>query len=265
MEHPEIALLRGRMVSVGDWTGTVRGVFPRAVNIVRDDGLVVSLVERRVNMTVFSVMTSGAGDPGLVDGGTVRAASGFLETGGRRIRITGAPAFDGIVAEPCRGGEEIEAMKSARSCFRGRVEAGGLSGTSYEDSPPRLFGPDGRLPPDLSRLVGLGPGLTPSGDDFITGALMAGAWLPGSPAVETAGIESRLSTTTGAGRTLLTAAVCGMFPAYLLAFLDAARRARGPGDTASAVKTAANHGATSGRDALAGFFRFLDTAFQQGI
>jgi hypothetical protein len=116
----------------------------------------------------------------------------------------------------------------------------------------------------LSELLGLGPGLTPSGDDFVVGFLAARA-LAGSSVAEhaRARIADRLSATTRPGATIVSQALRGAFPAYLVRFssgvADAVSR---PGTSdepvsesglRSLVTDAAGHGASSGLDAVTGF------------
>ena len=107
----------------------------------------------------------------------------------------------------------------------------------------------------LGNLVGLGPGFTPSGDDFIAGTALAhaavGSHLP--DAVRRAVDGARHRTTTGGG-TLLHLVLRERFPSYQLRFL-------GEVSTDSAVEIDAEtvldhlreHGETSGTDMAAGF------------
>ena len=101
-----------------------------------------------------------------------------------------------------------------------------------------------------TRLVGLGPGMTPSGDDFLVGYL-AGLWITGQAkaarrmANSVRGLSGR---TTRAGSTILLHAADAHFPAYLVAAL----RALGDGETDDAIRIARSQGATSGLDALTG-------------
>jgi hypothetical protein len=117
------------------------------------------------------------------------------------------------------------------------------------------------LPEQLSRLVGLGVGFTPSGDDFISGALLAASLLGTS--VTDAGIEAvrhALHQTTAGGRTLLWLALHYRFPAYLLELAAALAKAAVAGMdelAQGAVRTAFRHGETSGMDAVAGLTWYL--------
>lgn len=97
------------------------------------------------------------------------------------------------------------------------------------------------------RLVGLGGGLTPSGDDFISGVLLAERL--GAPlCCDRPAVRSALCTTTAAGAALLRVALAGFPPRYQLSVVE--RLAAEDIDGALAI--ASRHGATSGLDALAG-------------
>jgi len=106
----------------------------------------------------------------------------------------------------------------------------------------------------LEGLIGLGQGLTPSGDDFITGALLAEKWLMESIKIDKSAISNALNKTSYAGRSLLYLALEGSFPAYLLSFINNLSIIRNENDFLRTVKDAAEHGSTSGLDSLAGFY-----------
>jgi hypothetical protein len=126
---------------------------------------------------------------------------------------------------------------------------------------------------DLSGLVGLGVGFTPSGDDFITGALASGALVAPGNIVDTSGLEGRLTSTTIGGATLLGLALDGSFPFYLVQFVTALGGIVGgvgqsgmddastpaAGAVSQAVALAVKHGHTSGTDAVSGFLHALNS------
>jgi len=100
----------------------------------------------------------------------------------------------------------------------------------------------------LGSLIGLGPGMTPAGDDFVCGVLMA-AQITGAQ-VATAPLAARLSATTVPGATVLWLALRRSFAAYLISPL--AGLALGRGEPHQAAESILAHGATSGSDSLAG-------------
>lgn len=145
-----------------------------------------------------------------------------------------------------------------------------LAGLSISGKPP--------LPGGLSSLVGLGIGLTPSGDDFIAGALLGegirqllgninteqpeafcGSDQQNSsfPAINKAEINGVLSKTSYSGRTLLWLALQGSFPHYLIKAARGLAGAAGLDDMELVVRTAMLHGETSGSDALSGLLWYL--------
>ena len=115
---------------------------------------------------------------------------------------------------------------------------------------------------DLSALVGLGVGLTPSGDDFLTGAMLAQELCTHSGRsrgqLNLPAICGRLHATTAAGETLLAASVQRRFPAYLIDLCDrlfgVAPDARLAVDQRPRLL---DHGQTSGTDAAVGLLWFF--------
>jgi len=113
----------------------------------------------------------------------------------------------------------------------------------------------------LPSLVGLGIGFTPSGDDFIAGALAAcsliGARLP--RASRDALLARSSTATTLPGSVLVSDAMDGSFPGYLrdFALCVAGDSRTGIADLEAAVARAAKHGYSSGVDATTGFLLAL--------
>jgi hypothetical protein len=114
----------------------------------------------------------------------------------------------------------------------------------------------------LAGLLGLGPGFTPSGDDFVCGALAALAVFDPCAPVDPSPIIGRFRSagpraadiTTLGGRTLVQLACRGSFPRYLEAFvLSAFSGTPSESDIESAVDALLAHGSTSGSDTLSGF------------
>lgn len=106
----------------------------------------------------------------------------------------------------------------------------------------------------LENLIGLGQGMTPSGDDFITGALLAEQVFNENLLIDKKRLASRSGQTTYAGATLLFQALKGSFPSYLLIFINDILRSRAKKDSYNAALKASAHGSTSGKDSIAGFY-----------
>ena len=109
------------------------------------------------------------------------------------------------------------------------------------------------------RLIGLGMGLTPSGDDFLTGCLAAlwyaaGAEHPAVPALRQA-LAGADGLTTDVGRAMLSAAEAGRFRTSLLALIEELFRPAADIEDSEWEKKAervACYGASSGWDMLSG-------------
>jgi hypothetical protein len=121
-----------------------------------------------------------------------------------------------------------------------------------------------RIASELESLLGWGPGLTPSGDDFIVGMLLAlgRAQLRSvfsNELLEAAAgmIEARAGDkTTAISASLLACAAAGEGDERLLALVDYVQTGQ-PGEVA-ARSAASSWGSTSGWDALAGIAITLD-------
>ena len=133
----------------------------------------------------------------------------------------------------------MESPEAFSGCFTG----------SRLDNPFVAFGREMLQRDRLEALVGCGPGLTPAGDDFLTGALLASS----GSALPRAKIERALPGTTAPGRTLLWMALNDQYPAYLVKFVGDLAAAVSTEAVTTAVRAACAHGETSGTDALAGF------------
>jgi len=230
-------------------------VHTRAINILRSDGLVASIVDEMASMTgmaarVPALFAGASTEPAA--GCPVSAAGTQIEiTGLARLELAGSQAWSGTIDDAAlsRALDRTLAAVLDALCLNGKPA--GLLGLLCSGSPKNLFVEKARTALSAGRLealVGLGPGLTPAGDDFLTGALMAL-----SPRSRIAALEEALSSTTPAGRTLLWQALRRSFPAYLVAFARSIAGAGSSGQVTEAVRAACAHGETSGSDALTGF------------
>jgi hypothetical protein len=110
------------------------------------------------------------------------------------------------------------------------------------------------LAPEAAQLIGLGPGVTPSGDDYLGGVLVALRWLGRAPQAESLWrwLEPRLSGATGAiSAAHLAAAAGGQVHEALHEMLDNLSAWETPSLTASLGRLDAV-GHSSGWDTLAG-------------
>jgi hypothetical protein len=124
-----------------------------------------------------------------------------------------------------------------------------------------------RLAGCLRALVGLGPGLTPSGDDFLVG-LMAASRALANPTCDLAAVMNRLlpslaGATTDQSYFMLKAAAAGHYPQGLVELVAAV--VAGDADrTRLSTGRLLDLGATSGQDMLAGALIWLDTC-REGV
>lgn len=113
--------------------------------------------------------------------------------------------------------------------------------------------------PDWSELIGLGPGLTPSGDDMLIGAMAALHTHPSMRRINRyhlflPALHSVALMTTTISCCYLENAAQGYFPTPLLRLL---RRLNQAGDTRQAIQALLLHGHTSGADTLIGLITTL--------
>jgi hypothetical protein len=113
-------------------------------------------------------------------------------------------------------------------------------------------------------LIGLGPGLTPSGDDYLVG-LLAGLEATGHrsrPALANAIAHAAPTRTTAVGAATLAHAARGAYAERLHDVLRAV--ATGSGDAlTTAIGRAMAYGATSGADTLVGLFTALEVSLAE--
>lgn len=256
----------------------VLAVFPRACLLVTPGGDVLSLVLPGAGDGPLNVVVEG--EPGAF-GGLAQAMPARLQderlfVGDVQVTLAGAAAWEPRPA--------WERLRSAGATAPGRLAqlrelalaraprdsllvlltpetepAGGprpqaeveTARAAAADLAAGRSGDAARLEAAARRLAGLGGGLTPSGDDYLAGAMLR-AWLDG-PTPEAfcrAVLAGAASRTTLLSAALLRAAARGECSAdwhRLLAAL-AAGAPLGP-----AVDAVLAHGHTSGADALAGF------------
>jgi len=251
----------GSLLSLASWSGEVASVHARAVNVHRPDGLVVSLLAGSEAMSDLGLVVPDLFDPDGARlnnplGRPVAARRGLLYIDGcGTVESGGAARWTGKVQPGVAGSGRGPASPGFAAILARHGRPGGVVGLAD----PRRESPWSaaarrclqREPPDLAALVGLGPGMTPSGDDFLAGALFAlrlgwGRLPVGlTPARLRRAVAVALPGTTPAGRTLLWLALRGRFPAPLLALASAE-------DVRAAAAAVCGYGETSGTDMLVG-------------
>jgi len=109
----------------------------------------------------------------------------------------------------------------------------------------------------VAALVGRGPGLTPSGDDALAGALLVAHALGAGEALPDA-VRTRLAATTAVSAALLAAAADGYAAHPVVALVDAAVAAD-PDAVRRALPAVLAIGHTSGADTVTGIRAALTT------
>jgi Protein of unknown function (DUF2877) len=286
------ATLVGALVPATGWQGAVLAVFPRAVNIAVDT-YCISLVCDQQAMTSLSITVPGLFQPARQGLRAALQPATVVYMVGAHLRLaidaatrldialTGAARWDGSLRASDVSGLALHRTDTLARLLCRHGRAGGMLGLyAGETATHPLLWPtivslrtEAERPQDgLSRLVGRGIGLTPSGDDFLTGVLLADCMVryAGSAyclPIDRQQIASALERTNTAGRTLLWQALQGAFPAYLLALagwfsgaqaVSVASLESAEADFEPCLVRMLAHGHTSGTDAVVGFLWYLE-------
>jgi len=275
------------------FAGRVHSVFRHACNIEADDGALVTLLSGELGNIPRGVLCS-ATEP--MDFQTLCTVGQGVELAAAELRIPGAGvAFDLSNAAVWRSevnacaidvcdGRTIGILFDLRAMLGEPSAAGGfaplVASSSEPVSPldramrrrleralPVLAGAIGRFDADrtveaLALLIGLGPGLTPAGDDFIVG-LLAALWSRHDCRALLAKLQEPLArlaaTSHPISRQFLVDALEGEFCeplsdlAIAISTLDRERASK-------AAQRVTRIGHTSGADALTGFLFAMQPA-----
>ena len=259
--------------------GRVHSVFAKAVNFTGPRGKLYSFVDENLDDapgTVRVRVSAGRSldNLGIKPGDAVATIDGGLACGpvqviAGRVRAWSAalPAFPSRPADRRRLAEKLSILRDEiAACGQdGGLKAyiSGAAGTVLEqrlaERAAALVGAlaAGKLDNALAagkRLVGLGTGLTPSGDDFLAG-MMVIFNMPAGPfgrrCRETAAVLAAGAETGTVSRAMLRHAARGRTRAGVVAVLEAMTDPA-PHDIAAAARRVLRSGATSGTDLAAG-------------
>ena len=178
-----------------DRTLTVCGVFSSGIYLADENERVIMLHDEKYGSIPFGIALDGFGgrgrELGIEAGQTAQLTGGVLNIGQLRIALYYEPEKFGDTFCPPdifreRAGEKLKACENAALAAYSRADIGSLDKKSIEDPfAAAAFGgmellekgmkaADGAvISAALDRLLGLGRGLTPSCDDFLTGAVYA--------------------------------------------------------------------------------------------
>ena len=247
--------------------GRVHSVFARAVNLEWADGGLATLhgpgpLRAPFAATVEHVALLRAQRPGAA----VAVEAGRLRLPGLTLTWEAAAGVDCAIPIPPPGLDRVvlDALRERTARPAGLDSPRGVAARAALTAAIRSDDP-GALAAAAAGLLGLGEGLTPSGDDCLVGALavlhavghpalVCPLHAAGHPALDrvptglTAIARAAAERTTAIGREFVIHALAGRFSEPVLALL----RARSAREATSAVEQLAGFGATSGADTLAG-------------
>jgi hypothetical protein len=251
----------------------VHSVFNRVVNLEHDDGELYALATRDLDdapstailddVVSFAAFGLAIGDPVDGDGRSLQIGAGLT------IMLTEAAAWDCVLPAYPGSPELLRANLHHLHAELPRLGAGGMpDANAFDDAVTGLLEQrSGQLSAALERadfaaaarharaMLGLGPGLTPSGDDFLVG-LFAVLNIPGSPCH--GWLHGGRDVLAGAERAThaislaaLTQAAAGRVRASIAALVEHLLH-RPPDAVAAPLRAVLAIGSTSGNDIAAG-------------
>ena len=258
-----------------EFTAQVLGVFERACDLITPDGNVVTLVVPEIGNGPFNIVVDG--NPAFFSeieiNTPVTLIKGLLQLGRLRVDLRGA-----VVWEPRPDWDTLRTRQATivsclpflrTTCHRNAPDKTFLNllNSSRLDDDAALAiarsagealqngwaGNQDQLQVATSTLAGLGNGLTPAGDDFLTG-VMLWAWLTHPdplPFCHTL-LQIAIPRTTTLSAAFLRAAAQGECNSSWHP-LFTALSTRAESEIEGAAQRVLAHGATSGADTLAGF------------
>jgi hypothetical protein len=262
--------------------GGVVSVHSSAVNIRRPDGLLVAIVEKFSQMTSLSFTApdlfhvSGRLWSSILPGDTVDFGKDTLFLGELSFDLKTGKGWSGILHSKQRHLLTLPRLSLLKEALLHVGKEEGLLGLVGDQKDLNPFarrasavlsassfeGGAGSGLKGLPFLIGLGPGFTPSGDDFITGALAAERLSRNSgrpfPEIDKGELRKSLHKTNDGGRTLLWQALQGHFPCCLLEALKPISKAGDSRGLEQVLAPVVAHGETSGTDLMAGLIWYRE-------
>ncbi|MEV0623468.1 DUF2877 domain-containing protein [Nonomuraea sp. NPDC050404] len=284
-----VAVSKGYLVPGPDFAGNVHSVFATACNLAVD-GRLLTVHDAASPHTPTSVRVTGwrpraqAGDPARCVAGVLSFGEHVLDLRALPVWTPPSPAPSVIVdVEDAEDAEEVarireqyveaegivvpgltERAESLLEALVGRAESlpGALVGRAGSPSgvlAGRAGSPSGEpgrrdVSEAVARLVGFGPGLTPSGDDLLVGVLAVLSRGGGGAAFHTLAsvVRRHAGRTTDVGAHYLRLAAGGHFGEPIVNLVDALVTGAGRAAVPARTKAALRVGASSGADGVAG-------------
>jgi len=235
--------------------GQVHSVFDRAMNVSWHDGRLLTVHGPGRLLAPFAValahFPTGAARPGL----RVRRCDDTITLGGIALEWAHATTVETAMPEPIGDCGSATALLAGLPAAR---PSSGLTSTAGARATGRLA--EGAHNRDAGAflegaldLLGLGEGLTPSGDDCLVGTLavihrFARPWLSAQPEIASRIADAAATATTAIARDFVAHALAGHFAESLIDLMTAARAEQAHRAAAELLQT----GATSGADTLYG-------------
>lgn len=265
------ACTSGSFIFREPWEGKVQSVYGSVINILHPDGILISLLKNEDQMSDLGIVIPDLFRHTRLNSLENRLAFGDSEHIVIPPDITIEYSTENIWRGNVSGCDRLPDLKRFLSVYRDLAVKDGLS-PLVTGAQPNLYSRAAsvildKFQPgylnDLSSLIGLGIGFTPSGDDFLTGVLLFEQVLGALTGVQSNfinrfSITEGLKRTTPGGRTLLFLALQKSFPFYLKKFASRLCTPCSKNDIKTVLLNTLKHGATSGSDALAGFLWIAD-------
>ncbi len=264
----------GSLIPKSNFTGKIFSIHSRVINILHPENYLLSIIADLYNMTDYSILCPALFNRELYfkSGDKVEfIVNKSLVIGSNRIELSNTKIWSGEIDNVIVYDLFAKCIKLRENYLKFAPEEGFSS--IIRSNPNDIYSKkaisildkiDLESVSSLKTLIGLGIGFTPSGDDFITGVLLAEKIilnicedLPYSNWHK--GIKTNLFKTTSGGMTLLELALKNSYPFYLrkmandLTYMKIEHK-KYRGDI---ITNVLNHGETSGSDTLSGFFWFL--------
>jgi hypothetical protein len=245
--------LRARLEAAPLDAGQVMSVYASAANLAWSDGGVVALHGPGDLRAPFAAAMPDRVVPRFRSGTSVRRTGGALAIGDLTLVWRTARVAD-VRVPPAGPGAPLPALGAAAAGSRGSAFEMGLGREVLPALVEGLACHDGeRVLRAARELIGLGPGLTPAGDDCLVGVLAVlhrvdAAWLASVPALRDGIGAAARAGTTSVSAEFLRHALHGLFAEPLV---DLVTATTGEGAHEGARRLRA-HGATSGADTLLG-------------
>ncbi|MDA3939307.1 MAG: DUF2877 domain-containing protein [Spirochaetia bacterium] len=254
----------GASIPTEPWESNVQSIYSKAVNLFHPSGYLISIVDSIENMTDFGL---AVGNLKLIiskifNGSKFQWNESKIIFRDIVIDLSMASEWSGTLCK--ESFEKIPDIAPLKSAYTHLATEEGLSpvitntaGNIYSNVAEKILkmavvnaNKYNVALLNLSPLVGLGIGFTPSGDDFLAGVMLYEA-MSGTNIIDRETIKAKLSGTTEGGRTLLQLSLRNSFPFYLKEFAESITNVCFTSE--EIVKQAVKHGSTSGSDSLAGF------------